>query len=215
MESTTPEKPLLRGVFHLGAAVFSLAGGSVLVAMSRSAEAAVAAAIYATSLLAQFTVSGFYHRIQWTPRARAFMRRADHSAIFLLIAGTYTPITVLALSEQDGRRLLITIWIGAAAGVLMSLFWVTAPKALVAVLAIALGWTLVPYFSETRRLLGGDIWLILAGGLAYTFGAVVYAVKRPNPWPRVFGYHEIFHVLTIVGAVLHFVVVLNVVRAAV
>ena len=214
MDIVPHDKPILRGVFHQAAAWCALGGGAVLVSVSKTMEAAIAAAIYAASLIAQFTVSGIYHRVQWTARARAFMRRADHSAIFVLIAGTYTPITMLALTGDDGRRLLITIWIGAAAGVLMSLFWVTAPKALVAILAIALGWTIVPYFNETRRLLGGDIWVVLAGGIAYTFGAIVYAVKRPNPWPRVFGYHEIFHVLTIVGAMLHFVVVLRIVRGA-
>lgn len=209
----TNTKPLLRGWFHQEAAWFALGAGAVLVAMAQTLEAAIAAAIYSASLVVQFGVSSVYHRVQWTTkRARALMRRLDHSSIFILIAGTYTPVTILGLGGADGRRLLITIWIGAAAGVLLSLFWVNAPKPLVAIAAIALGWTIVPYFEQTRRLLGSDTWLVLAGGLAYTAGAIVYAARRPDPNPRVFGYHEIFHVLTLVGAVLHFAVVLRIVR---
>ncbi len=210
----TNTKPLLRGVLHRDAAWFALGAGSVLVAMAQTLEAAVAAAIYSASLVVQLAVSSIYHRVQWTTAsARALMRRLDHSSIFLLIAGTYTPITLLGLSGADGRRLLITIWIGAAAGVLLSLFWVNAPKPLVAAAAIALGWTIVPYFDQTLRLLGGDTWLVLAGGIAYTAGAIVYAARRPDPVPHVFGYHEVFHVLTLVGAVLHFAVVLRIVRS--
>lgn len=206
-------KPLLRGIVHQEATWLALGAGSVLISMSQTLEAAIAAAIYSLSLVFQFAVSSIYHRVQWTTdRARALMRRADHSAIFVLIAGTYTPVCLLGLADADGHRLLLTIWIGAAAGVLLSLFWVRAPKALVALIAVILGWTIVPYFEETRRLLGGDTWVVLAGGIAYTLGAIVYALKRPNPFPRVFGYHEVFHVLTIIGAVLHFAVVLRIVR---
>ncbi|HEX8170954.1 MAG TPA: hemolysin III family protein [Thermoanaerobaculia bacterium] len=211
---TPTAKPLLRGVLHQQAAWLALGGGAVLVAMARTTEAAVAAAIYSASLVVLFAVSGIYHRVQWSARARAVMRRADHSSIFLLIAGTYTPISLLGIAGADGRRLLIIIWIGAAAGVALSLFWVGAPKILVALLAVLLGWTIVPYFREVHRLLGGATWLVLAGGIAYTLGAVVYAARRPDPYPRVFGYHEVFHALTIVGALLHFVVILRIVRAA-
>lgn len=211
----TKTKPLLRGVLHQEAAWFALGAGAVLIAMSRTLEAAIAAAIYSASLVVQFAVSSIYHRVQWTTtRMRAVMRRADHSAIFVLIAGTYTPISLLGLTEADGRRLLVIIWIGAAAGVALSLLWVNAPKAFVALVAVILGWTIAPYFDEVRRLLGGDVWLVLAGGIAYTMGAIVYAMRRPDPYPRVFGYHEVFHVLTIVGALLHFAVVLRIVRNA-
>jgi hemolysin III len=206
--------PLLRGVFHQAAAWCALGAGSVLIAMARTADAAVAAAIYSASLIAQFAVSSIYHRVQWTARGRALMRRADHSSIFVLIAGTYTPFTLLGMAGDNSRFLLITIWIGAAVGVAMSLFWVTAPKLLVALLALALGWTIAPYFDDVQRLLGSDSWLVLAGGLAYTAGAIVYAVRRPDPYPRVFGYHELFHVLTVIGALLHFAVVVRIVRDA-
>ena len=208
----TNSKPLLRGVLHQSAAWYALGAGSVLVAMARTAEAAVAAGVFSLSLVVQLAVSAIYHRVQWSERTRAILRRADHSSIFILIAGTYTPVSILGLGGEDGRRLLIIIWIGAAAGVALSLFWVRAPKVLVAVVAVALGWTIVPYFDEARRLLGGAVWLILAGGIAYTAGAIVYAARRPDPWPRVFGYHEVFHALTLVGALLHFAAIVGIVR---
>jgi hemolysin III len=207
-------KPLLRGVLHEAAAWYAFGAGSVLVALAGTPRKIAAAAIYSLSLVTLFAVSAIYHRVQWSERARAMMRRADHSSIFVLIAGTYTPISLLGLGGADGRRLLLLIWSGAAAGVLLSLFWVKAPKALVAALAVALGWTIVPYFSDVRRLLGGHVWLILAGGIAYTAGAIVYAVRRPDPWPRTFGYHEVFHALTLVGAFLHFAVIVKIVRDA-
>jgi hemolysin III len=209
----TKTKPLLRGVLHQEAAWFAFGAGSVLVATARTFEAAVAAAIYAASLVVQFAVSSIYHRVEWTTaRARALMRRADHSSIFLLIAGTYTPVALLGLADDDGLRVLVIIWTGAAIGVAMSLFWVKAPKPLVATLAVALGWTIVPYFDEVRRLLGVGVWLLLIGGIAYTVGAIVYAARRPDPFPRVFGYHELFHLCTVIGAVLHFVAVLRIVQ---
>ncbi|HEX7155185.1 MAG TPA: hemolysin III family protein [Thermoanaerobaculia bacterium] len=205
-------KPALRGVLHHSAAWYALGAGSVLVAVASTPRAAIAAGIYSLSLVALFAISAIYHRVQWSEVGRARMRRADHASIFILIAGTYTPVTMLGLGGDDGRRLLITIWIGAAAGVLLSLFWVKAPKALTAAVAVVLGWTIVPYFDEVRVLLGGYVWLIVAGGIAYTIGAVVYALRRPDPFPRVFGYHEVFHALTLVGALLHFAVIVKIVR---
>jgi hemolysin III len=207
-------KPLLRGVLHQSAAWYAFGAGSVLVAVASTPRKVAAAAIYSLSLVTLFAVSAIYHRVQWSERARAMMRRADHSSIFVLIAGTYTPIGLLALGGADGRRLLLLVWSGAAAGVMLSLFWVRAPKALVAALAVALGWTIVPYFNDVRRLLDGQVWLILAGGIAYTAGAIVYALRRPDPWPRIFGYHEVFHALTLVGALLHFAVIVNIIRGA-
>ncbi|HYR27081.1 MAG TPA: hemolysin III family protein [Thermoanaerobaculia bacterium] len=207
-------KPILRGVLHHSAAWYALGAGSVLVAFAPTVRAAIAAAVYSLSLVTLFTISAVYHRVQWKrPNARARMRRADHASIFLLIAGTYTPIALLSLGGDDGKRLLIMIWIGAAAGVLLSLLWPNAPKALTAAVAVAVGWTITPYFGEVRQVLGAYLWLVLAGGIAYTAGAVVYAIKRPNPWPRTFGYHEVFHALTLVGALLHFAVIVRVIRA--
>jgi hemolysin III len=213
-DESSPAKPILRGVLHHSAAFFAAGAGAVLVAMSPDLRTAAAVAIFSLSLVTLFAVSATYHRVHWkSARARAYMRRADHASIFVLIAGTYTPVAFLGLGGADGRRLLIMVWAGAAAGVLLSLFWVQAPKALTAAVAVAMGWMIVPYFGQVRRLLGPEVWLIVAGGIAYTAGAVIYAVKRPNPWPRVFGYHEVFHALTIVGALLHFAAIVEIVRA--
>ncbi|HYO64792.1 MAG TPA: hemolysin III family protein, partial [Archangium sp.] len=170
---------------------------------------------FAFSLVTLFTVSATYHRVNWSAPARAWMRRMDHASIFILIAGTYTPVALIGLPEAIGNSLLRAIWAGALLGVLQSLFWVNAPKAITAALAVGVGWTLVPYMGEAYRSLGArQLALILAGGVAYTAGALAYASKRPNPRPGVFGYHEVFHALTIVGAVLHFIAVLLLVRSA-
>ena len=207
-------KPLLRGVLHHTAAWYALGAGTVLVAMSSTARAAWASAIYSLSLVALFTISAVYHRVQWREeRSRQRMRRADHASIFILIAGTYTPVALLGLGGEEGRTLLIMIWCGATAGVVLSLAWPKAPKALTAAIAVAVGWTIVPYFDEVRALLGGVTWLILAGGVAYTAGALVYAIRKPDPFPHIFGYHEVFHALTLVGAVLHFAAVVFLVRS--
>src|SRR5688500_3425479 len=160
-------------------------------------RAAIAAADDSRSLVVLFAAGASYPGARWSEaRIGARMRRADHAWICVLIAGTYTPVSLLGLGGEDGRRLLIMIWVSAAAGVLLSLFWVKAPKALIALVAVAMGWMIVPYFTEVRQFLGAYVWLILAGGIVYTIGALVYALKRPDPWPRVFGYHEVFHALT-------------------
>jgi hemolysin III len=209
------EKPRMRGVLHQFAAAVALGAGLVLISMAPSARAATGAALFAVSLVTLFTVSATYHRVNWSVGARAWMRRMDHASIFILIAGTYTPVALMGLPEASGNSLLRAIWAGALLGVLQSLFWVNAPKVLTAVLAVGVGWTLVPYMGEAYRSLGAtQLVLILTGGVAYTMGAVAYASKRPNPRPGVFGYHEVFHALTIVGAVLHFIAVLLLVRAA-
>ena len=215
VESLAVEKPKLRGVLHQWAAAFSVGAGVVLVALAPTQRTAVATALYALSLVGLFTISATYHRVNWAPRGRAWMRRADHAAIFLLIAGTYTPVAMLGLPEEVGNRLMLYIYTGAAIGILQSLFWVGAPKFITAALAVAVGWIMMPYFGDVFRSLGGSgVGLIIGGGIAYTVGALAYAFKRPNPVPGVFGYHEVFHALTIVGAGFHFVLVLQMVRAA-
>ncbi|MCP3136343.1 hemolysin III family protein [Pyxidicoccus sp. QH1ED-7-1] len=202
-------------MLHQFAAVGALGAGLVLVSMAPTPRAAAAAALYALSLVVLFTVSATYHRVDWSTRGRAWMRRMDHASIFILIAGTYTPIALIGISGAAGDSLLLAIWGGALVGVVKSLFWAHAPKVVTAALAVAVGWTLVPYLDEARATLGAlELTLILAGGVAYTAGALAYALKRPDLKPGVFGYHEVFHALTIVGAGLHFVVVLRLVRAA-
>ena len=208
-------KPSLRGVLHQWAAVYALGAGTALVALAPTAHAAVAAAIYAASLTLLLAVSAVYHRFQWTPRVRPVAAprgsRVDLPADRRLI---YPGGHARALGGDTGRHLLVVIWCGVALGVLVSMLWPGAPKWVSAALAIAVGWTIVPYFGAVGRALDtAQIWLIALGGIAYTLGALVYALKRPNPWPRDFGYHEIFHVLTLVGAGLHLAAVLLIVRS--
>jgi hemolysin III len=206
-------KPRLRGVLHQWAACAALGSGAVLVSLAEGPRVAGAVAAFAGSLVALFVVSAVYHRVNWSPAARARMRRLDHASIFVLIAGTYTPIAVLALPPDAGRSLLLAAWAAALLGILQSLLWIRAPKAITALLAVAVGWTIIPYLGPARASLStAEFALIATGGLAYTAGAIAYALKRPNPWPGVLGYHEVFHALTIVGAALHFAAVVHLVR---
>ncbi len=208
-----PPKPKLRGVQHQWAAVFAFGAATGLIALAPTARASLAMAIYAASLALLFTVSAVYHRFHWTPATRVWLQRADHAAIFLLIAGTYTPIAMLAMPAGSGQTLLWAIWIGAALGIGVSMWWPQAPKWVSASIAVAVGWMLVPYIDVIAAVLSrAELWLIALGGIAYTVGAVIYAIKRPNPWPRHFGYHEIFHALTLVGAGMHLAALLSIVR---
>lgn len=200
----SPVKPLLRGVSHQIACGVALIAGAGLVAMVPSGTARWAALTYATCLTALFGISAAYHRPTWQPTARAWMRRLDHAAIFLLIAGTYTPLC-FALASHDAFVLLSVVWAGAIAGVLQSMLWVTAPKPLIAVLYVILGWSVLPYLSRVHAAVGLlPLLLLLVGGIFYSAGAVVYARKRPDPVPAIFGYHEVFHALTIAAAIAHF-----------
>jgi len=202
-----PGKPLLRGVTHEIAAFAALAAWIGLTLAAPSPRARVAAGVYGATLLALFTVSALYHRPTWAPRARLFWRRLDHSAIFLLIAGSYTPFCLL-VGGTAGRALLVVVWTGAAAGVAQAIAWPTAPKPLVALVYVVLGWVVIPVLPVLRLELGpAFIALLAVGGIAYSLGAVVYALRRPDPFPRVFGYHEVFHALVVAAAVLHFVAV--------
>jgi len=206
-------KPLLRGVSHQIAACFALAALVGLSLAAPTARARIAAIVYGASLLALFTVSALYHRPTWGPRARLLWRRLDHSAIFLLIAGTYTPFCLL-LGGRIGTALLTVVWTGAAAGMVQSIAWPTAPKPLAAVAYVALGWVVLPVVPVLHLELGPwSLALLAAGGVTYSLGAVVYALRRPDPFPRVFGYHEVFHAMVIVAAALHLVVVAKALRA--
>jgi hemolysin III len=206
-------KPLLRGVSHEVAAGVALAGWAWLTVLAQSPRAQVAANVYGSSLVALFLVSALYHRRTWSPRTRSWMRRLDHAAIFVLIAGTYTPLCLL-LAPPLGRSLLTVAWVGALLGVGLSIFWIQAPKPLVALAAVVLGWVIVPTIPSVYAAVGGlGLSFIGVGGLAYTLGAVAYATRRPDPWPRTFGYHEVFHALVVLAAALHFAMVAGVVRA--
>ncbi len=180
----------------------------MLVAGSQGFMEVSSALIYSFSLCGLFGTSALYHRLQWNPYQRAWMRRLDHSAIFILIAGTGTPLCLLAIPEKGGMTLLTIVWSAAALGIIQSLFWVNAPKWLAAILYIAMGWVAVPYVSEINEALGSvNVGFLIAGGVVYTIGALVYAFKKPNPWPKTFGYHEIFHLLVVFAALLHFFII--------
>ena len=202
-------KPRLRGVSHQWAFFVSLVTGGALVLAAPSGRATAAAAIYAVSVAGLFGASALYHRINWsTVEARRWMRRLDHSMIFLLIAGTYTPFAVLALHGPLSTAILVVVWAAAAAGIVLKLVWIDAPKWLVALIYIAIAWVALAAFPQLLSRLGVTATaMVAAGGALYTLGAIVYARQRPDPAPTVFGYHEIFHALVILAAALQYAVV--------
>jgi hemolysin III len=203
-----PERPRLRGVSHKYAFFVSLVCGVGLILAASDGRARLAASIYAGAVSALLGTSALYHRITWRPQVRRWMRRLDHSMIFVLIAGTYTPVALLALHGVLARTILVVVWAGAIGGMIFKLLWIDAPKWLFAAIYVALGWVSIAVFGELPAAIG---WLgvagLAAGGLLYTLGAVVYASGRPNPSPRVFGYHEVFHALVIAAAALHYAVI--------
>ena len=199
------QKPRLRGVFHQWAFFVSLAAGAALVLLANGSTATIAAGIYAFSLSALLGVSALYHRINWQPNPRRWMRRLDHTMIFVLIAGTYTPFALLVLHGDLARIVLIAVWVMAGAGAVLNLLWWNAPKPVTAAVYISTGWIAVLAFPQLWDGLGPvGFGLIVLGGILYTAGAVVYARRRPDPKPTVFGYHEIFHVLVIAAAACDF-----------
>jgi len=203
-----PLRPLLRGVLHEVAAVFAVGAGIVLVVAADGVRPSVAAGIFAGSVALMLATSAAYHRITWSPRVRPWMRRLDHAAIYALIAGTYTPVGLLMLEGRLQVLVLSVVWTGAAVATLLKLAWVDGPKWISAAIAIALGWVGIVAMPELLRT-GGvtPVALIAAGGVAYTLGAIVYARQRPDPVPSVFGYHELFHALTLVALALQYVAI--------
>jgi hemolysin III len=204
----SPVPPRLRGLLHAWAfwAALIAALALVLVVFAGGATARAAAAVYGVGLCTLFAGSALYHRWRWDPRWRPLLRRIDHSAIFVFIAASYTPVSLLVLSGSLRWVLLATVWAGAAAGVGFSLAWITAPRALVAATYLALGWVAVVALPQlVSRLAVAPLALLAAGGLFYTAGAAIYAARRPDPWPSVFGFHEVFHALVVLAAVAHFV----------
>lgn len=201
-------KPLLRGVLHQVGFSVSLVLGTLLIIGAGGASERVAASVFAGSVAVCFGLSALYHRVNWRPRVRLWMRRADHAGVYLLIAGTYTPICLLALEGAWRFVVLSLVWLAAAAAIVFKFTWVGAPKWLAAVIGIALGWAGVVLLPQlATRLHLAAIVLLAAGGIAYTVGAVIYARGRPDPVPTVFGYHEVFHALTIVGVACQYVAI--------
>src|SRR5438309_8292040 len=193
-------KPLLRGVLHQAAFFIALVVAPLFVFAADGTRKRLVAAVFAGAVALCFGMSALYHRVTWTPRMRLVMRRMDHAGVYLLIAGTYTPVSLLVLRGNWRLVVLIVVWAGAAAAIVLKFVWVAAPKWLAAAIGLALGWVAVVALPQlVARLDPVAVILLVAGGLAYTAGAVVYARRRPDPAPAVFGYHELFHALTIVG----------------
>jgi hemolysin III len=201
-------RPLLRGVFHQVAFSASLVVGTLLIVGADGARRHVAAAVFAGSVATCFGASALYHRITWTPRLRLWMRRLDHAGIYVLISGTYTPIGLIVLAGDWRWTVLALVWAGTAIAIVLRFSWSSAPKWIAAAIALALGWiSIVALPQIVTRLDPAAVGLLLAGGLAYTAGAIVYVRRRPDPAPRIFGYHELFHALTILAVACQYVAI--------
>jgi hemolysin III len=201
-------KPLLRGMIHQAGFVVSLVVGTLLIVGADGAREHVAAAVFAASVAICFGASALYHRVTWTPPVRLWMRRVDHAGIYVLIAGTYTPVCLLALSGAWRWTVLAIVWAGAGAAIIFKFAWVGAPKWLAAATGLALGWVGVVAFPKLASTLDpAAVVLLGVGGLIYTAGAVVYVRRKPNPAPAVFGYHEVFHAMTIVAVACQYVAI--------
>jgi hemolysin III len=198
--------PKLRGVSHAVSFWLALVAVVILVILSPSALARVASSVYGAGLCALFAGSALYHRWRWDPRWRPLLRRIDHSTIFVFIAASNTPVALLVLDGPLQVVVLVAVWVGALAGVVFSVAWITAPRVLTAATYLLLGWMGVLAIPDlVRELSAAPLVLLVAGGALYTIGAIVYALRRPNPWPHTFGFHEIFHAFVIAAAVAHFV----------
>jgi hemolysin III len=208
-------RPRLRGRLHQIAFILSIPAGVTLVALGRTGRARAAAGIYAVGIMALYGVSASYHRVLWSPRARQWMRRLDHSTIFIFIAATYTPFSVLALGGAWRISILAVVWGVAAIGVALKMTRLKAASRAGTAMYIALGWTAIVALPQLVRNLGpGDVALLFVGGALYTAGAIIYALKRPDPDPRVFGYHELYHSFVIVGSLCHYALIMALTTSA-
>ena len=203
---SVPVKPRMRGWLHAGMFPAVLIAGITLVALTDSTRARVACAVFVLSACLLFGVSAIYHRGTWGPRGEAVLRRLDHANIFLIIAGTYTPLTLLLLPDSTGRPLLWAVWVAALAGIAFRVFWVGAPRWLYTPCYIAMGWAAVFFLPDFMRTGGiAVLVLVIVGGVLYSAGGVIYGIKRPNPSPHWFGFHEVFHSLTLAAFAAHYV----------
>lgn len=196
-------KPTWRGWIHAATVPIAIAACIVLIVLAQGTPAKWAAAVFMATSLLLFGNSAVYHRFNWGPKTKMVLKRIDHANILLLIAGTYTPIAVLALEPQKGLLLLILVWSGAILGILFRVFWINAPRWLYVALYLVLGWAAVMYMPDLFVANVAMMVLVIIGGLLYTGGAIVYALKKPNPWPGHFGFHEIFHVCTVLAFLCH------------
>lgn len=201
------DRPRLRGLVHAWAALPAFAAAVVLLVLAPTTDARITVAIYGTGLVALFACSGLYHR--WPAgRVKVILRRLDHSTIFLFIAASYTPPTVLLLHGTTQTAVLVSVWLGAAAGIVMSVAWIDAPRWLQAGCYVGLGWVAVlvlPQFFSGSTVASGVLFLV--GGVLYSLGAIAYATQRPDPWPATFGFHEVFHTLVLAAAIVQYVAI--------
>jgi len=201
-------KPTWRGWLHAGTFPVSIVAGIVLICLADGTAAKLASAVFMATSMLLFGISALYHRIDWKPKTKQLFRRLDHSNIFLLIAGTYTPLGVLALPPEKGGLLLALVWAGAALGIGFRIFWTGAPRWLYTPLYVLLGWAAVMYMGDLFAANPATMVLVIVGGLMYTTGAVFYGFKRPNPVPGVFGFHELFHTATVLAFLCHWTAIL-------
>lgn len=212
MDADDPLIPKLRGWLHLLCFFVAIPAGLWLVLDAPTGKARIGVAVYAVGLAVAFGVSATYHRRRWSPELRARLKRADHGAIFLLIAGTYTPLCLVALGGVVGTIMLVSVWLGAAAGIVLAAIGIAERRFIGALCYVGLGWAAVaagPMLVD--RLTATQLWLIVAGGVIYTIGVILLGARRPNPFPRVFGYHEVWHVLVVAAAVCHVLAIQSVV----
>lgn len=203
VDAAVEVKPSWRGWVHAATFPIAIVAGIVLIAVAQSGAAKWAAAVFMTSSLLLFGISALYHRFNWGPRAKLLLKRIDHANIFLLIAGTYTPLATLALPPEKGTLLLSLVWGGTVVGILFRVFWIHAPRWLYVALYLLMGWAAVMFMADLLIANVPMMVLVIVGGLLYTGGAIVYAIKKPNPWPGHFGFHEIFHVCTVLAFLCH------------
>jgi hemolysin III len=201
-----PLKPKLRGWLHAGTFPFAVIAGIVLICLAPAGKATFASAVFTVTAAMLFGTSGIYHRGNWGPRGEAILRRLDHANIFLIIAGTYTPFAMLMLDKKS--PLLWVVWTGAIGGILFRVFWIGAPRWLYTPIYVALGWAAVFYLPEFLKEGGVAVVVLIAtGGILYSLGAVVYGLKRPDPSPKYFGFHEVFHAFTLAAFIAHYIAV--------
>lgn len=207
-EQTKEIKPTWRGWIHAGVLPLVIMGGILLVILANGMPAKITTAIFFASSLLLFGNSALYHRFNWSPKVKLTLKRIDHANIFLLIAGSYTPITWLALPQDKAILLMSLIWGSAVLGIGFRVFWISAPRWLYTPIYVAMGWGAIAFVVDFMNANAPMMILILAGGLCYTVGALVYALKKPNPFPGKFGFHEIFHTLTVLAFMCHWVAAL-------
>ncbi|KAA0961516.1 hemolysin III family protein [Microbacterium sp. ANT_H45B] len=202
-DSAVEIRPTWRGWIHAATFPVAIVAGIVLIAAAQGGAAKWAAAVFMVTSMLLFGNSALYHRFDWSPKVKVTLKRIDHANIFLLIAGTYTPLAVLALPPQKGALLLSLVWGGTVVGILFRVFWINAPRWLYVALYLLMGWAAVMFMVDLFTANAVMMVLVVVGGLLYTGGAIVYALKKPNPWPGHFGFHEIFHVCTVLAFLCH------------